>query len=159
MNEQLPVPARQAVRTVFEGMVGRGVDLSDGDPVQVSGTALTAVYVTDTLAVAAVAVVDLPGAARLGGALGMVPKGGVDDAVEDKVLPETLKDNCFEVLNVLASVFNAPGTPHVRLGQVFGPGEAPTADVRSLAATLGSREDVTMEIAGYGRGNLSIVVR
>ena len=154
-----PLPPRQAVRNVVEGLVGRDVELGDGDPVPASGTAVTAVYVTDRLAVSALVVIDLAGAARLGGALGMVPKGGVDDAIDGRSLPDTLKDNLHEVLNVLASVFNVPDAPHVRLYQMFGPGETPPSDVQALGAVLGTREDVTMDIAGYGRGNLSVVVR
>ena len=103
--------------------------------------------------------VDLPGAARLGGALGMLPRGGVDDAIGEDSLPAMLKENCYEVLNVLASVFNVTDAPHVRLYQMFGPGEAPPSDVQALGATLGSRDDLTMSIDGYGPGLLSIVVR
>lgn len=160
MTASSPLPPRQAVRDVVEGTIGRSVELSDGNPVAAAaGTAVTAVYVTDALSMAAIAVVDLPGAARLGGALGMLPRGGVDDAIHEKALSEPLKDNCYEVLNVLASVFNVTDAPHVRLYQLFGPGEAPPADVQALGATLGSRDDLSMSIDGYGPGSLSIVVR
>lgn len=159
MSESSPVPPRQAVRDVVEGMVGRTVEFTDGAPVAAAGTAVTAVYVTDGLAMTAIAVVDLPGAARLGGALGMLPRGGVDDAIDEKALSATLTDNCYEVLNVLASVFNVAGAPHVRLYQMFGPGQTPPSDVQALGATLGSRDDLSMSIDGYGPGLLSIVVK
>ena len=159
MTESSPLPPRQAVRDVVEGMVGRTVEFADGNPIAASENAVTAVYVTDQLAMAAIAVVDLPAAARLGGALGMLPRGGVDDAIDEKALSATMKDNCFEVLNVLASVFNVTDAPHVRLYQMFGPGEPPPSDVQQLGATLGSRDDLAMSIEGYGPGCLSIVVR
>jgi hypothetical protein len=157
--EQSPLPNRQVVREVVEGMIGRNVNFSDGRPVPGGRDAVTAVYVNDALRVMAVAVVDLPGAARLGGALGLVPKGGVDDAIDEKDLPENLRDNCYEILNVLASVFNVPEAPHVRLYEMHGPGDIPPTDVQSLSAMLGSREDVQMDIAGYGTGCMSIIVK
>ncbi|MFI7586947.1 hypothetical protein ACIB24_07715 [Spongisporangium articulatum] len=157
MSETSPVPPRQAVRNVIEGLVGRDVDFSDGEAVHAGGTSVTAVFVTDKLSTSAVAVVDLAAAARLGGALGLIPKGGVDDAIDDKELPATLRDNCYEVLNVLSSVFNVPGAPHVKLYKMYGPGDALPPDVQSLTATLGAREDVRMDISGYGPGLMSIV--
>ena len=159
MTGSSPLPPRQAVREVVEGMVGRSVEVSDGTPVAASENAVTGVYVSDTLAMTAIAVVDVAGAARLGGALGMLPRGGVDDAIGEKVLSATLKENCYEVLNVLTSVFNVADAPHVRLYKTFGPGEAPPSDVQALGATLGSRDDLAFGIEGYGPGFLSIVVR
>jgi hypothetical protein len=154
-----PLPSRNAVRNVVEGMVGRTVELSDGQPVTADASTVTAVYVNDHLSTMAVAVVDMAGAARLGGALGLLPKGGIDDAITDKFLPENVLDNCYEVLNVLASVFNVPDAPHVKLYQMYQPAEPLPPDIRNLTALMGSREDVTMDISGYGRGRMSVVVR
>jgi hypothetical protein len=156
--EQSPLPSRHAVRTLVEGIVGRDVDLDDGDPVPARPTNVVAVYVTDKLAVSAVAVVDLAGAARIGGALAMLPRGGVDDAIDEKDLPGMLRENCYEVLNVLSAVFNVPGAPHVRLYEMHGPDAALPADVAALAATTGNRMDLVLGIAGYGDARLSLVV-
>ena len=60
---------------------------------------------------------------------------------------------------MLSAVFNVPNAPHVRLYQMYGPGETVPSDVAQLAAMLGSRMDVAFTIAGYGDGHLSIVVR
>jgi hypothetical protein len=158
LTEHSPLPSRADVRTLFEGLTGRTVDFTDGLPVTAGGATVTAVYTNNQLGTSALVVVDIAAAARLGGALGMVPKGGVDDAISGKELPETLHGNCYEVLNVLASVFNVPGAPHVKLYQMFGPGEVLPSDVQVLSAVLGSREDVAIDIAGYGPGNVSIVV-
>ncbi len=157
--EQSPLPSRHAVRTLVESLVGRDVDLQDGQPVGPKPTNVVAVYVTDKLAVSAVAVVDLEGAARLGGALAMLPRGGVDDAIDERDLPGMLRDNCYEVLNVLSALFNVPGAPHVRLYEMYGPNASLPTDVATLAATQGSRMDLALGIAGYGDAALSIVVR
>lgn len=158
--EQSPIPTRHAIRTLVEGLVGRDVDLQDTDPP--SGgkiTNLVGVYVTDALKVSALAVLDLEGAARIGGALGMLPRAIVDEAIDALTLPGLLRDNAYEVLNVLAAVFNLENHPHVRLYQLYGPGGSIPADVLALSQLAGSRMDVVLTVAGYGEARLSIVVR
>ncbi len=157
--EQSPLPTRHSVRNTIQDLIGRDVDLSDGLPPPAKSTNVVAVYVTDKLATCAVAVTDLECAARMGGCLGMVPRGVVDEAIAARELPSTLHDNCYEVLNVLAAVFNLPNAPHVRLYEMYGPNSGLPADVAKIASTLGSRMDVALKIAGYGTGVLSIVVR
>jgi hypothetical protein len=154
-----PLPNRHSVRNTIQDLIGRDVDLSDGIPVENKSTNVVAVYVTDKLATSAVAVVDLECAARLGGSLGMVPRMVVDEAIKARELPSGLEENCYEVLNVLAAVFNLPNAPHVRLYHMYAPNTALPADIAALGAMLGSRMDVELKIAGYGTGLLSIVVR
>jgi hypothetical protein len=156
---QSPLPTRHAVRSIIEGLIGRTVDIADAEPVPPKMTNLVAAYVTDKLAVSALAVVNLECGARLGGALGMLPKGGVDDAIDARDLFPALKDNCYEVLNVLSAVFNVPNAPHVRLYEMYGPNGSVPADIGALSASVGNRMDVGLTISGYGPGLLSIVCR
>jgi hypothetical protein len=158
-TESSPLPTRHAIRNTIQDLTGRDVDLSDGVPPEAKSTNVVAVYVTDQLVTTAIAVCDLECAARIGGALGMVPKGGVDDAIKSRTLPTNLEENCYEVLNVMASIFNLPDAPHVRLYEMHGPGAILPPDVAKLGATVGSRMDVKLKIAGYGDGLLSIIVR
>ena len=157
--EQSPLPSRHSVRSLIEDLIGRDIDLQDGSPVPAKTTNVVAVYVTDKLATSAVTVVSLEGAARLGGALGMVPRAGVEDAIAERQLSPLLRDNCYEVLNVLSAAFNLPGAPHVRLYEMYGPDAIVPGDVAALVGRAGSRMDVTLKVAGYGDVALSIVVR
>ncbi len=159
MTESSPLPSRHAVRSLLEGLTGRDIDIKDGQPIPQKPTNVYAVFVTDKLATSAVAVVDIEGAARLGGALGMLPKGGVDDAIDTKDLYSPINENCYEVLNVLSAVFNVPDAPHVKLYHMYGPGESVPSDILALGSMLGSRMDIAFTIAGYGAGNISLVVR
>jgi hypothetical protein len=152
-----PLPSRHAVRSLLEGLVGRAVDLGDAEPIPARPSNLIATYVDDRLALSAVAVVDLPGAARLGGALGLLPRNGVDAAGTDEELTDTLRDNAYEVLNVLSAVFNVDRAPHVRLYELHGPNASVPPDVVALSRRAGSRMDLRLSVAGYGDGRLSIV--
>jgi hypothetical protein len=159
MTESSSLPSRHAVRTLLEGLIGRDIAIADGRPVPPKTTNIVAVYVTDRLATSALAVVNIEGAARLGGALAMVPRGGVEDEIESRRLSDPLRDNCYEVLNVLASVFNAPNVPHLRLYEMYGPNQVIPGDVAALSATVGRRMDVAFAVSGYGPGMLSLLVR
>jgi hypothetical protein len=66
-------------------------------------------------------------------------------------------DNVAEVLNVVATAFNVPGTSHVRLAELFGPGELLPADVSTLSDSSAVRLDLTLDVAGYGEARLSVV--
>lgn len=159
MVDQSPLPSRHAVRSLIEDLVGRDVDLTDSDAVATAPTNVVAVYVNDKVNLSAVIVVDLACAARLGGALGLLPIGGVEDAIDEKELPDLIRDNCYEVLNVLAAAFNVEEAPHVRLYEMYGPGESLPQDVSGLAYAVGGRMDVDLKITGYGVGRMSVVVR
>jgi hypothetical protein len=159
MTDTTPLPSRHAVRTLIEGLVGRDVDVRDAEPIEGKPSNLVAAYVTDNLQVAAAIVVDIECAARLGGALGMLPRGGVDDAIKEIEVSGLLRDNTYEVLNVLAAVFNVSEAPHVRLYDLYGPMGGVPGDVLALTQLIGSRMDLTLTIAGYGEGHLSIVIR
>jgi hypothetical protein len=156
---QSPLPSRHAVRSLIEDLVGRTVDVTDGDAITPKPSNVVAVYVDDRTSMTAVAVIDLAAAAYLGGALGLLPKGGVEDAIDEKDLYPLLRDNCYEVLNVMATVFNVQGAPHVRLYEMYGPGDAVPGDVANLAYAAGGRMDVLLSIAGYGDGSMSVVVK
>lgn len=153
-----PLPSRHKVRTVIEDLVGRPVDLADAPPMPASPTNLFAVFTNDAHALAAVIEVDLGMAARMGGALAMLPKGGVEDAINEVDLSGLLRECCHEVFNVLATVFNVPNAQHVHLYALHGPlGGVPT-DVQRFAARAGNRLDLTLTIGGYGPGRMSVVV-
>jgi hypothetical protein len=157
--DKSPLPNRHAIRTLIEDLIGRNVDLKDCDPLPSKTTNVIAVYVTDKLTVAVVVVVDLEGAARLGGALGMLPRGGVDDIIAERDLTGMVRDNTYEVLNVLAAVFNVGDAPHVRLYQMYGPNGSAPSDVMALSQVIGSRLDIKATITGYGDARVSIITR
>jgi hypothetical protein len=154
------VPHEKAVRDSLAGLLFRDIEIAQGEPVVHSATELatTAVYVDDRTATAAVIVADLPMSAFAGAAIGLIPKGGAEAAIEDRELSPSVKENFDEVLNVLASLFNAEGEPHVRLYQTFGLKELPPNDLIAISRTMGRRSDLKVTVAGYGSGRLSIIL-
>lgn len=154
------IPNEKAVRDALTGLLFRDCEISPGDAVVHSATdlATTAVYVEDNLSTAAVIVCDLGLSACAGAAIGLIPPGGAEAAIEDKELSPTVKENLDEVLNVLASMFNAEGEPHVKLYSTYGLRELPPNDVIAISRQQGRRLDVNVSVGGYGKGKMSIIL-
>src|SRR5436190_3267233 len=121
----MSLPPALAVRNMLEELLGRDVTVAPADPVVGSDLAKTvmAVYVDRHLKLAAVLGLDLPLAANAGAALGLLPVGAVDDAMQLGTLTAMLAENVGEVCNVFTGLLNRDGGPHVKLHRVFEPGE------------------------------------
>jgi hypothetical protein len=161
MSAQTPLPSAKDVRELIEGLVGRDIGVTTGgamlDPAAGDGT-LVGSYVDDRLALTAIVLLDLALAAHVGAALGLVPVRVATTAVEEGVLPPALSENAGEVLNVMASLFNAEGAPHVRLDGLYEPRHPLPADLATWVPAYVRRTDLDVEVAGYGTGRFSLLV-
>lgn len=156
----MKLPSTKAVRDLLADLIGREVTVAPGEPVVFGSgaTGTAAVYVTDKLQMAAIAVLDLPLTAYLGGALGLLPVGGVEDMLAEGEVSNAGLDNVHEILNVASALFNVPGAPHVKLYSLVSPGDLPPVDVSSLMKVMGRRLDLGVDVPGYGSGALSLVL-
>lgn len=156
-----PLPAALEVREVVSGLIGRDVEVRTGGPMvdpAKPGGAVVAEYVTDTLQLSALVVMDLALAARAGAAIALVPSAAAEADVEAEEISDALLENAGEILNVLASLFNAEGAPHLRLNAVHAPGAALPTDVAPWVLAYVPRLDLECDVAGYGPGALSVLV-
>ena len=155
------LPPNKAVKDVFEDLLGRDVEVSpsnDRTPVGREHLTMEAVYVDDQMRMRAVIVTDLALTAYCATAIGLVPPGGAEAAIEDGELSESLVDNISEVFNIMAGLFNRDGAPHVRLYAWYPPGDPAPADVADLTAAFIGRNDLDVSIAGYGDGQMGLVL-
>jgi hypothetical protein len=110
------------------------------------------------MAITSLCVMDLAGSAYTGGALALLPAGGCQDAVEeDGELSGMMAEALHEVVNVLSALFNTPGAPHSKLHKLYVPGEDLPGDVEGMLANF-NRIDLLVEVPGYGKGGLSLVL-
>ncbi len=154
------LPDAKAVKDMLSGLVGKPVGVAPGAPVTPTekDPVSVAVYVSPTMAVNALCVMDLPLSAWTGGALALLPPGGVQDTVEeDGELTTMLTEALHEVVNVLSALFNVPGAPHSKLYQLYAPGDDLPGDVAGMLAAF-NRLDLAVDVPGYGKGRLSLVV-
>lgn len=155
MSDQLPAPLQ--VRETLSDLLGREVNVQLGDPPAGESIPVVAVFVHDNLSLAGLIGFDLSLAANIAAAIGLVPPGGAEAAVEDGELSPMLGDNLTEVCNVLAGLFSKTGK-RVKLHKVhLSIPEIPT-DVRAQLVALGNRLDLLVEVAGYAGGTFSLVI-
>ena len=156
----VPLPAAKDVRDMLTGLVGKPVGVNPGAPVTPTpdNPVAVAVYVDPGMHINALCVMDLGAAAYIGAALALLPPGGAQDAVEeDGELTGLLVEALHEVVNVLSALFNTPGAPHSKLHKLYAPGDDLPHDIEGMLANF-NRIDLAIEVPGYGKGALSLVL-
>jgi hypothetical protein len=154
------LPAAKDVRDMLSGLVGKEVAVSPGAPVtpEPNRPVTVAIYTAPDMSVNALCVMDLGASAYTAAALALLPPGGAQDAVEeDKELSPMLLEALHEVVNVLSALFNTPGAPHSKLNRLVADGEEIPGDVAGMLAGF-NRLDLALEVPGYGKGGLSLVL-
>jgi hypothetical protein len=154
------LPAAKDVRDMLTGLVGKPVGVNPGAPVTPTPDkpVSVAVYVDPHMAINALCVMDLAASAYTGAALALLPPGGAQDAVEeDGELSGLMAEALHEVVNVLSALFNVPGAPHSKLHKLYAPGDDLPGDIEGMLANF-NRIDLALEIPGYGKGALSLVL-
>jgi hypothetical protein len=154
------LPAPKEVRDLLGDLLDKEVTLRPGPPFAVSDfyPASIASYVDDSLVVRAVVAFDLPLSAYAGAALALVPVAMATTAIEEGSVTGALAESLSEICNIVASLFNAPGAPHLRLYAAHVAGETLPADARIRTQVLGRREDFVVDVTGYGTGRLAVVL-
>lgn len=156
------IPDPKPIKDLFESLLGRDVEISSmNEPVVPTArrSCCVGLYQDANADVRALVAADLDLSARAGAALGLVPKTGADTAIENRELPPALYDNFYEVMNIFSSLFNV-GEPedHLKLAQVFQPGMVIPVTAARMLRGLGKRADFHLDVDGYGRGALGVVV-
>jgi len=154
------LPAAKDVRDMLSGLVGKDVSVSPGAPVtpEPNRPVTVAIFTAPDMSVNALCVMDLAASAYTAAALALLPPGGAQDAVEeDKELSPMLLEALHEVVNVLSALFNTPGAPHSKLNKLVPDGDDVPGDIAGMLAGF-NRLDLTVEVPGYGKGALSLVL-
>ncbi|HEY0126884.1 MAG TPA: hypothetical protein VGB58_07090 [Blastococcus sp.] len=159
MSTAVLLPAPKDVRDMLAGLVGRNVTVSPGAPVTPAPDrpVAVAVYVAPDMSVNALCLLDLGAAAYTAGGLALLPPGGCQDSVEEGELSALQVEALHEVVNVLSALYNVAGAPHSRLHKLYAPGEEVAGDLAGMLAGY-NRIDLDIEVQGYGKGSLSLVV-
>jgi hypothetical protein len=158
MSDTSLLPGSLTVRNLFEDLLGRDCSVSPGDPLTADDlpTATVAIYTDHAQQIHGVLGMQLALAANVGAALGLIPPGAAEDSIEEKKLFPNLAENVFELCNVLTSLLNREGAPHVKLAEVVYPGMTLPNDARAHLLALGRRLDLMIEVTRYGKGKFSL---
>jgi hypothetical protein len=154
------LPNPKAVRDMLLDLLGRDVDVALGGPWAPTpkdpGT--VGVYTDDRSQLRALVFCDLALSAYFGTAIALIPVDAARGCIQEKSLTAAVSENVYEVLNIIAGVFNRPDRPHLRLYGMHAPGEPPTTDVSARLRGFGNRLDLTVKVSGYGAGRMTVMI-
>ncbi len=155
-----PLPESEAVQDLLAGLLGRGVVVREVKPQGLISLdpRTVATYIADDASLAALCTCDLTLACHAGAALSLIPPPAALESIRRTLIDEYIQDNLREVMNVAASWFNRDGFPHVKLRAVHMPKERLPDDVKTLLAEPAARQDLELDLEGYGSGKLTLVV-
>lgn len=158
MSDTSVIPGALVVRNLFEDLLGRDVTVTPGDPLTGDDipTCVLAVFNDSAQQFYGVLGMQLVLAANAGAALGLLPAGAAEDSIESKRLTPAIAENVGELCNVLTSLLNREGVPHIKLHNVINPGDPVPNHVRAHLLALGRRLDLVVDINRYGKGKLSL---
>lgn len=148
------LPGPYEVGNMFRVLMGRPVEakIYPGAPGAVSGTDQIAVYVDDHGEIMAICLCSVGLSAAVGAALSMLSPQVAHDASARHGLPDNMRENHFEVMNISARFFNSPYSPHVRLQAVHQVDQGLPQPVRTALGRLGAWSLLEVEVEDYGRG-------
>jgi hypothetical protein len=155
-----PLPTADDVRGLLNGLFDRAVTVEQQDKPVLRGRDVHVVgsYVDDEGALRAVVFCDLVTGNVLGAALALVPPPRVQEALDAGTVLGDLADNTREVLNVGASLFNQ-GDAHLKLAGTWVVPEEVPGEVVDFLREPCRRSDLTVEVPGYGKGVIALLLR
>ena len=153
---QQVLPDKNDIYEMLNLLLGDNMSVEYVDAISSFDDTYVALYVDAEDTPRAVCICDLEFAGYSGGAMTMMPVGGVQDAIGEKDLSGTLEQNLYEVMNICTRLVINDETPHLRLTEVKKSSEV-TEIIETLLGT-GNRGDYEVSIPRYGKGHMTFLV-
>jgi hypothetical protein len=152
---RMPIP--EDVRDFLNDLLGKSVSVSKRPVAEFdteSQTYLTGLYVDDKDRLIGACVADIKLAANAGAALAMMPNAVADEATDAGALEGSLRDNYYEVVNILSALLNGPSVPHLRLTDLV---DGVPEDVVTLTKKAGGHKQYDVTIVDYQGGTMALI--
>lgn len=152
---RMPIP--EDVRDFLGDLLGKSVSVSKRsvapfdleDKVYVTG-----LYVNDKDKLIGACVSDIKLAANAGAALALIPDVVAKEAIAAGKLEDGLRENFYEVANIVSALLNGPSVPHLRLTELV---DGVPDEVIELAATAAGHKHYDITIMDYDGGMMALV--
>jgi two-component system chemotaxis response regulator CheY len=169
MDDDLPEPSLNAgtgfpkaaqVAGMLHGLLRRAVTASPAPPIPLpprDGRTIVEYRRDGGDPAVACGIFDVPFAARAGAAFSLIPALAAAEMIVSRRLTDVVAENLHEVLNVMSRLLDSGGSARISLGPIHRPGEPLARELAARIAKPGARIDLCVEIAGYGKGNLTLL--
>lgn len=150
------IPSDEGVQQMITMVVGDEASVDQTADSMWDGFGHIAQFVDDDDEVVGLCLADMPLSAALGAGLSMIPPAAAHEMVEEQELTPIARDNLYEVMNMLSSLFMNDQTPHLKLSTVEPRDEGEDDPGKNLLTENEfSRVDFLIEAGKYGRGRLT----
>lgn len=154
----MPIP--EDVRDFLGDLLGKPVSVSKKPVTDLSEIDLeeekwvTGLYVNDKNALIGACIADLKLAANAGAALAMISEQVAKESISAGVLGDNLRENFYEVVNIVSALLNGPSVPHLRLTDMV---DGIPDDVIELSKRAAGNKRYDITIVGYDGGTLGLI--
>ncbi len=146
------IPTMQCLKD----LLGVNVTVKKADKI-VKDPQFWSTFVGDDDHLSVVCAVDLPLGAYMSCALSGTPKNVAEEFIKAKTLETSNAETVREVVNVISSLFNVAGAPHVRLKTFAARGSKEYTDIAAQAVKGRARVDQAVAVDRYGAGSMAFV--
>ena len=154
------MPTQDSIKRVLSDLFNRPVVVTRNPPLirQATEKFAVALYTKEGGATGVVGLADMALAAFAGAALTMIPAPMAERQADTGQLDDMVFENFKEIMNILASQFNAANTAHVKLGDVLRlPKDKLPAELEAQLRKPFARLDFIVQIPNYGKGRLTFL--
>jgi len=151
---RMPIP--EDVRDFLSDLLGKPVAVSKGQKLSFDDPTrfVTGIYIEDDGKLGGACIADLSLAASAGAALAMMPTVVAKESVDAGELSEGLRDNFYEVANILSRLLNGPSVPHLRISELAAGVPDQVMELSGKAAGL---KHYNVTIVDYAGGSMSLL--
>lgn len=148
----------ETIEKMLGGLLGREVMVSEKPASKPADMKIAGFYRNGEGQPVAACLADIPAAAFSGSALSLIPAAAARDYVKaGEIDDEDVRDNFYEVLNVCSRLFSDDDAHRVTLDTVYFPPETVPADQASTLSRPSQRQDLEINVDGYGKGRLALL--
>ncbi|MEI6234376.1 MAG: hypothetical protein WCT04_15095 [Planctomycetota bacterium] len=158
-NQRIEVlPDDAKIEELLVSLIGSKIKVAEKPRQSDPTSPVIGTYLSDQGKLLALVVTDVAATNYLGASLARIPAGAAAAAIRTNTIEEEMRDNCYEILNVGASLFNLSGGVHVKLSALLVPPTPLPPDIAELMQTPRMRKDIEVIIPLYETCRMAIYI-
>ncbi|MFK7918246.1 MAG: hypothetical protein AB8G14_09230 [Ilumatobacter sp.] len=147
------------VQEFLSDLLGKTIDVEPSEPLDLNDeemVTLCGLFVEPSGDLGGLCVADLSWASYSGAGLAMIPAPMAEESIAAGVLADDLRENYYEVANILTGLLNGPSVAHLKLTELV---DGVPSDARDLIIKAAGRRSFRCSLPGYGEGALALYAR
>jgi hypothetical protein len=158
MPNTATLPDKNGLNQMLGALLRRKVSTTPLKPIVEKELIVAGHYIDGNQKLVGALFADKPLVVMAGSAFSLIPADAAKDALRESQLDEMVQDNFHEVLNICSRLLNLGTDQRITLSKSEFPPAARSPAAAALLTKPGKRADYDVEIDGYGKGKLTLVL-